>query len=325
MFEELKNVPRLLMEQDLLPVQGDRFQPTGFADIGAAVYQRHDGIRMLLVESAQSVANRLELTCVDGIGVRQELDGLPYVKAKLTGYTETETSSLIEAHRINSPYIITDTGFQAEFVQRARYAKGKPLDWKSIASAVFWFDPNSLVHGIFMANLGDGRVRLPRALTGFIEASEVREAASGGVKNNPLDPTGKIRAVGHDENVYSNVPYPRTEYTAARVTAYFNLDLALIVGYGLPLPAHDLLIALALFKVRRFLSGGLRLRTACDFKLDGAMRVSPEYPIPDEGDLLTEVQGRLKECTEAKLFASPAVTEITTKVFLKEDKKATPA
>lgn len=324
MFEELKGIPRLLIEQDVWPVQGDRFQPTGFADIGAAVYQRHDGTRMLLVESAQSVANRLELSCVDGIGLRPELDGLPYVKARLTGYTEAETSSLIEAHRINSPYIITDAGFQAAFVERAKYAKGKPVDWKSIASAVFWFDPNSLVHGVFMANLGDGRVRLPRALSGFIEASEVREAVSGGVKNNPLDPTGKIRAVGHEnENVYGNVPYPRTEYTAGRITAYFNLDLALIAGFGLPLPAHGLLLALALFKVRTFLSGGLRLRTACDFKLNGEMRVSPAYQIPGQGDLLNEVQRGIKECAAENLFASPAVTEITTKVILREDKKAT--
>jgi CRISPR-associated protein Csb1 len=262
---------------------------------------------------------------VDGIGVRQELDGLPYVKAKLTGYTETETSSLIEAHRINSPYIITDKKFREEFARDALYAEGQPLSWKAIAAAVFARDPNSLVHGVFMANLGDGRVRLPRALTGFIEAKGVQDAASGGVKNNPLDPTGKIRAVDYDKNVYSNVPYPRTEFTAERVIAYFNLDLGLIAGYSLPEPAHDLLIALALFKVRRFLSGGLRLRTACDFRLDGDMRVSPSYQIPDEGDLLTEVQRRIKGCTEAKLFASPAVTEVTTKVFLKEEKKATPA
>jgi CRISPR-associated protein Csb1 len=276
---------------------------------------------MLLVESAQSMANRLESTCAEGTGLLKELDGLPYVKAKLTGATEAETSSLIEAHRINSPYIITDTGFQAKFVEKAKYAKGKPLSWSAIASAVLWFDPNSLIHGVFMANLGDGRVRLPRALTGFIEASDIREAASGGVKNNPLDPTGKIRAIGYDENVYGNVPYPRTEFTAGRVTGYFNLDLGLLAGYGFDPSAHDLLVALALLKVRRFLSGGLRLRTACDFGLKGEMRLTPAYEIPSEKELLQEVQRQIKNCTQAGLFASPAVTEITTKVVLKEDKQ----
>ena len=84
-----------------------------------------------------------------------------------------------------------------------------------------------------MANLEDGRVKVPRAITGFIEAEEAQEAASGGVKNNPLDPTGKIRAENYDKDVYSNVPYHRTEYTAKRIMAYFNIDLALLDGYGL--------------------------------------------------------------------------------------------
>jgi len=326
MFESLNNVSRLLIEQDLWPIQGDRFQPTGFADIGAAAYQRHDGTRMLLVESAQSVANRLELTCVDGTDLRADLKGLPYVKAKLTGHTEAETSSLIEAHRINSPYIITDETFREQFAKDALYAAGRPLNWKAIAEAVFARDPNSLVHGVFMANLGDGRVRLPRALSGFIEAENVQEAASGGVKNNPLDPTGNIRAAGYDKNVYGNVPYLRTEFTASKITAYFNLDLALIAGYsakapdqeGLKEPAHDLLIALSLLKVRRFLYGGLRLRTACDFALKGEMRVAPSsYQLPTEDALLKEVQRTINACTEANLFASPAVTEITTTVVLK--------
>ena len=38
------------------PVQGDRFQPTGFPSLGAATYQTKDGVK-LLVESAQSMAN----------------------------------------------------------------------------------------------------------------------------------------------------------------------------------------------------------------------------------------------------------------------------
>ena len=86
MFEALKCAPRLLMQVDLKPVQGSRFQPTGFADLGAAVYDRPDGKRMLLVESAQSVANRLEHACLEGDGSRlaPEFDGLPYVLLNLS-------------------------------------------------------------------------------------------------------------------------------------------------------------------------------------------------------------------------------------------------
>jgi len=210
MFQALNKTPRLFLEVELKPIHGDRFQPTGFADLGAAVYERPDGQRMLLAESAQSVANRLEHTCLDGNGPRiaQELEGLPYVLAKLIGHTETETSSLVEAHRINSPFIISNETFKKPFIEKSGWAKGKPLAWKKIARAIFFYDPNALLHGVFMANLEDGRIKIPRALSGFVEAEDVREAASGGVKNNPIDPTGKLRAANYDKkDVYSNCPF----------------------------------------------------------------------------------------------------------------------
>ncbi|MFN0102074.1 MAG: type I-U CRISPR-associated RAMP protein Csb1/Cas7u [Bryobacteraceae bacterium] len=329
MFENLKDTARLLIEQDLYPVQGDRFQPTGFADLGAADYKRADGKRMLLVESAQSVANRLEKTCLKGDGphITTELDGIPYVVAKLNGAVETETSSLIEAHRVNSPWIISDESFQADFVKRAAYEKGKPLMWSRIAAALFHYDPNSLIHGIFMANLGDGRVRFPRALSGFVEASDIVEAVSGGVKNNALDPTGKIRAKDYDKDVYGNVPYARVEYTARSIVAYFNLDLALIRGFELPKPAYTLLVALSLLKVRRFLSTGLRLRTACDLTPSGPFRVrAPEgFDVPDEAALLGAVKEAMGDCRKADLFANPPVTLLNTTSVAKADSKDTPA
>src|ERR1019366_5923561 len=237
-----------------------------------------------------------------------------------------ETSSLIEAHRNNSPFIIWDSAFQTTFLALSGYEKGKPIDWKKAAAALFHYDPNALLHGVFMANLLDGRMRFPRAVTGFVEASDVMEAVSGGVKNNPLDPTGKIRAKNFDKDVYSNVPYPRIEYTAASIKAYFNLDLALIAGYGLPDPARELLIAVALLKVRRFLASGLRLRTACDLTASRAMDVmAPRgFAVPDEEALLSKVQDGIRACADADLFAVPSVTVIECPVVVKADKKDEP-
>ncbi|MEW6282412.1 MAG: type I-U CRISPR-associated RAMP protein Csb1/Cas7u [Candidatus Eremiobacterota bacterium] len=325
LLDSLQSHARLLIEAELAPVMGDRFQPTGFADLGAAQYETPDGRQMLLVESAQSMANRLEHACLDGDGPRiaPELQGLPYVVARLSGESDAETSSLVEAHRLNSPFIISDEGFQKRFVDLSGYTKGKVIDWKKVARAMFHYDPSSLIHGVFMANLGDGRVRVPRALTGFIEASNVREAVSGGVKNNPLDPTGTIRAKGYDKDVYGNVPYHRTEYTAQSIQAMFNLDLALVRGFRLPEAAQELLVALALYKVRSFLEGGLRLRTACDLCLKGDVRVRPEsFRLPDRGDLLSHVQELIRECAREALFADPAVTEIQTVTVKKTSKDA---
>lgn len=326
-MKKLKDVPRLLFEVELQPVQGDRFQPTGFPDLGAAIYERPDGTRMILVESSQSVANRLEQTCLEGSGPRiaLELAGLPYITAKLDGAVETETSSLVEAHRINSPFIITNKEFKEAFKKKAEYEKGKPLNWKKIAEAFFFYDPNSLLHGAFMANLEDGRVKVQRALSGFIEAEGIREAASGGVKNNPLDPTGKLRVSDYDENVYGNVPYHRMEFTADRIVAYFNFDLALLEGYGLREEAKKLLVALGLYKVCRFLGSGLRLRTACDLApKDGVRVTAPEgFTVPDEESLLEYIQEKIRACTEKKLFADPPVTVLKSDVIWKEEKKET--
>jgi len=326
-MEKLKGVPRLLLEVELQPVQGDRFQPTGFPDLGAAIYERPDGTRMILVESSQSVANRLEQTCLEGSGPRiaLELAGLPYITAKLDGAVETETSSLVEAHRINSPFIITNKEFKEAFKKKAEYEKGKLLNWKKIAEAFFFYDPNSLLHGAFMANLEDGRVKVQRALSGFIEAEGIREAASGGVKNNPLDPTGKLRVSDYDENVYGNVPYHRMEFTADRIVAYFNFDLALLEGYGLDREAKELLVALGLYKVCRFLGSGLRLRTACDLApKDGISVTAPEgFTVPDEESLLEYIQEKIRACTEKKLFADPPVTVLKSDVIWKEEKKET--
>lgn len=308
---------RILIEARLRPVQGERFQPTGFADLGAAVYELPSGTRMLLVESAQSVANRLERVCIgdDGVSLVPELDGLPWVRATLTGGSNAVTSSLAEAHRLNSPFILKGNGFEKKFVELTAYTKGQAVDWSKIARGVFGLDPCSLVHGLFMSNFEDGRVRLQRAVTGFIEARDIREAASGGVKNSPIDPAGTLRVEGYDKNVYSNVPYARTDYTAGSITAFFSIDVALLKGYRLGEDATALLTALALWKVRRFLDGAMRLRTACDLCLVSddsiVVTVPKNSSLPSGADLLGAVKAGILACGEKSLFSEPRITDVT--------------
>lgn len=315
MFERLEAVPRLLMEADLSPVQGSRFQPTGFADLGAATYQLPDGTTKLLVESVQSMANRLEESIVTEDGeVIPELKGLSYIRVNLEGDTHAKTTSLIEAHRINSPYILLEE-FEKKFVKEAEYSRGALVDWRKVARTLFKYDVNTLIHGVFMANVEDGRIKIARALSSFIEATGVSEVVSGGVKNNLLDPQGLLRTAAKAKDVYGNVPYSRMEYSASAITAFFNLDLQQIRAYGLGGKAENLLIALALLKVRRFLNYGLRLRTACDFKLDGVRVTNPiGFSLPSEEELLAAVSTGISECRH--LFAEPAVTEMTTPLKL---------
>jgi CRISPR-associated protein Csb1 len=177
---------------------------------------------------------------------------------------------------------------------------------------------------VFLSLLEGGRVRAPRAVTGFIEAEDVKKAISGGVKNSPVDPKGELQVTEADageKGVYSNVPYSRIEFTAAKIRAYFNIDLALIRGYGLPAEAYRLLVGLALLKIRRFLDGQLRLRTACDFRLvsDAETTAPAGFVVPDEAALLNGVQTAIVECKG--LFAAVPVTEVITPVKIVKGKK----
>ncbi len=321
MLQALKNHKRCLIEVPLVPVQGERFQPTGFPDIGAARYQLPDGTWKILVESAQSMANRLEATILDNTNeLCPELQGLPYIRVQLQGQTTAKTNSLLEAHRINSPFIISLTHFKEKLAHEMNYSEGKPIEWPKVAKTFFKYDVNSLIHGAFLANFEDGRIRLARILSGFIEATDIREVLSGGVKNNPLDPTGKIRAKGYDKDVYGNVPYHRMEYTAKEIKAYFNIDLGLAHSYQLGDCGWELLIGLSLLKIRRLLDGGLRLRTACDLKL-AAPPVCTEpagFQLPDEKTLLSFVQERIRQC--GSMFANPPVTELVAETVVKAEK-----
>ncbi|MCY2987594.1 MAG: type I-U CRISPR-associated RAMP protein Csb1/Cas7u [Planctomycetota bacterium] len=372
-FERLKTSPRILIEANLKPVAGTRIQPTGFPDLGPAVYDAPDGTPTLLVESAQSMANRLEAVCWDEAAddLASELISLPYVKVKLAGLGDGSdtTCSLLEFHRLNSPYImsaVTDKDMtlrlkkpgtteaeEKKFPARTPFADilklelgmvavaasgakkvakkkeddagtdeaggGKEPDdvagvvnLRKLAAVCFKYDPNSLVHGVFLEKIA-GRLRHPRALSAFIEASGVGRADSGGVKFDRVLPKPKVAGVDA-KGGYGNVPFHRTEFTAKIITAFFSLDLAQIRGYGLGDDATQLLISLSLWKLRAFLDSTMRLRTACELELiDGQKSILAKRPegflLPSAKDLSDSLDQFIKKCKP--LFANPPITELT--------------
>ena len=307
----LKETPRLLIEVALQPIQGMRFQPTGFPDLGAATYLLFDNTRMLLVESAQSMANRLEEVCWN----KAECDwvvplkGLPYV-AVLDENDERLTNSVLESHRLNSPYILggKDKSFLNALQQELRIAEEGTVDLSLLAKTLLKYDINALIHGVFLAKkeIAGGRMRLPRALTAFIEAKDTTTAASGGVKLDSVDPQGDTK------KGFGNVPFHRDEFTGD-ITAYFNLDLSQIHGYRFPAEVETLLIALSLFKIHRFLRHGLRLRTACDLepKSEPVVTRPKRLVLPTLEELEKELPQLISKAKQH--FASPAVTKVTYK------------
>lgn len=256
------------------PLAGARFQPTGFPDVGPALFQRPMGESgwqdCLLLESAQSMANHLEATSWDD-GLQAPVPafrGLPYVRVVGPdgGYL---TSSRTEAHRLAAGFVkdstLADVNMKDVIRERLGLRDDSPLAPRDIARAIFALDPMCLVHGVFFAEnakVWPGQPKIARALTAFVEAHDVRPAVSGGVKRD--DVRHSVADTGGAKEGYGFVPFHRTEYVAREIVASFALDLDQLASYGLPEPATALLATAARWEVRRLLDGGFRPRTACD-------------------------------------------------------------
>ncbi|MBI2704374.1 MAG: type I-U CRISPR-associated protein Cas7 [Actinobacteria bacterium] len=309
------NVNRRLFDVALEPVSGSLFQPTGFPDIGNALFQRpvrngSGDIRWedsLLVESAQSMANRLEGTAWDASTETPAslFDGLPYVRVVHDADDSYLTSSRTEAHRLASAFIkdasLGGEGMKAVIKERLRLQDDRPLSQRDVAAGVFAMDPFCLVHGVFFAepaSVWPGQPKVLRAVTGVIEAHDVRRADSGGVKKDHVRHSLSDVEGGTAEG-YGTVPFHRTEWTAAEIVASFSVDRAQIRSYGLGDPATELLEAISLWEIRTLLDGVLRLRTACDLgPLADSFSDQAGEPLPDAASLEADIRRLIPETAD---------------------------
>lgn len=280
---------------ELRSIPSERFQPTGFPDLGTAKFQKPAGdgggwVDAILVESTQSMANRFEAVSWDEshhepVGT---LAGLPWVKVIADDDERYLASSRTEAHRLASAFI-KDSKTQdgndmlSEFRDRLELSDDTPLDHPRIAASIFCLDPLCLVHGVFFADKKwPGQPKIARALTGFIEATDVKEAYSGGVKRDEVRHSIS-EGVGGAAEGYGSIPYSRVEYTARLISLYTSIDVRQIQSYGLSSEAAELLLTVARWEIRSFLDQGLRLRTACEFEpIDG-----PDLATLEEADALS--------------------------------------
>jgi CRISPR-associated protein Csb1 len=267
---------------------------------------------MLLVESAQSMANRLEEVGWDRAAQRPVavLEGLPYVRVigPDGGFL---TSSRLEAHRLASAYVreaqLDGAGMEDVLRDRLGLRRGVPLDHRALARAIFGLDPFSLLHGVFFAvSRWPFQPKVARMVSSFIEASAVQPADNGGVKRDDVVPdVDKERKRGAEEG-YGWVPFHRREFTAGEITAYFNLDLVQLRGFGLEPAAERLLLTLGLWEIGSLLERAMRLRTACDLEVRELRVKRPSgFVLPSPADLEAELLELIREC--APLLADPPV------------------
>jgi CRISPR-associated protein Csb1 len=313
---------RYIYEAVLKPVYGHRFQPTGFPDIGPATFRfRDDGrwVDALLVESEQSMANRLEATAWNPADKKpvDEVAGLPWVKV-VDPDGKFLTSSRLEAHRLASAFIRTAAlngkSMGEEIARRLDLptsAKDKrPLDYRRIAAGVAELDPFCLVHGVFFSH-GSwlGTPRVTRAVTAFVEAYDVERAVSGGRMTSLLHHKKEQTQTGGTEQQekvksaaeegFGTLPYSRTEWTAGLIKVGVTIDVELLRSYGLPQPANDALETLTLWQIRRLLDGGLRLRTNCDLEPVSLVTTLRGPELPAIAELAQRLSYQIKEAGDA--------------------------
>ncbi len=290
-----------------------RFQPTGFPDLGAALYDqpRPNGqtTKMLLVESAQSMANHLEAqgwNDLDNHPVEQ-LAGLPWVRV-VNDSGEYLTSSRTEAHRLASAFIRNSKKGSKDFLKVLEEDFGlvqdRPVDTSRVARTIFRLDPLNLIHGVFFAvGKWPHQPKIARATTAFIEAEDVREAHSGGVKTD--DVRHKVTGTtGGAAEGYGMVPFHRVEYTAARIWLRTALDIGLLASYGLSATAVEILETVARWELASLASEQMRLRTACSFSVESDLPESLSNP----SRLAEKIAHLAEECRE--LRDTETVTEV---------------
>ena len=298
----LDTASRLLVEAELKVSTGGggRFQPTGFPDLGPALYRGADGANWLLVESPQSMANRLERVCwVDGDGETDRVGryndackGIPFVLS-----TDSDnrplTASTLEAHRLSSPYIwdtqpFSDPVDSSKQVVFADYLKGlfsladnRLVPWKKVAEGLLKVDPGCLMHGVWFneSAFAGGKVRITRTLSGYIEARDPATANFGFQKRDGVsDRTDKEAGQSAAEG-YGSVIGPKQHFTSPEVKAYFQIDLERLRSYGLASEKVRALAAWAIYKIRRVLvssrDGVADLRTECKFEV-AERKTNPE-------------------------------------------------
>lgn len=321
----LDNASRLLIEAELTVATGGggRFQPTGFPDLGPALYKGVDGNDWLLVESPQSMANRMERVCwVDGdsetdrVGkYNKDCEGIPYVLA-VDADERPLTASTLEAHRLSSPYIWDTQAFDdpdgktgdgnnqfalPEYLKRLfSLAENRLVPWKKVAEGLLKVDPGCLLHGIWFSAFAGGKVRITRALSGYIEARAPSPANFGFQKRDAVsDRTDKEAGQSATEG-FGSVIGPKQHFTSPEVKAYFQIDLERLRSYGLTPDQVNALTAWSIYKIRRVLvssrDGVADLRTDCKFE---PVSVMARYVHKETGERkdyhLPEITDDLKE------------------------------
>jgi len=272
-----------------LTVVGDpsgRFQPTGFANLGPALYKGADGNTYLYVESVPSMANRMEQVCWDNTKTvsgknaqtgdyNDDCQGIPYVRSEWQKNSRhVATASPLEAHRLASPYIWT-SAFALAFKEALGIDDGELIDWNWLAQLLLYVDPGCLLHGVWISSndnkkkiLG-GRIRITRSLEGYILAKDPNPVVVGVTKVDRINASGGD--AGDSGGGYGNFISEKTYYTSNDIKAHFCIHVNRLRQLGITDAQLSALVQWAVYKMNEVLfsnkPGSIAdLRSECCFE-----------------------------------------------------------
>ena len=289
LVDELFKQDRVIIDASLELANGSFFQPTGFPDIGACLFVDKDGRRRCLVESEQSLTNRLEAVCMQAPGTwRAPFDGkLPVIRVS-DGAGNLLATNLTEPHRLSSSYVLEGTlnghGKKLQDVLREQLGvsedgKRWPLDKRAkLSSVVFALDPAAMLHGFQFMQWSAVGLRQQRLLHARMEAvlAGDSDVHYGMVKVDAIEPESSSQKMGNKGQSIAH----KARLVPESINATFEIDILglrerWLVGERPEPPtaqdddqkkqeqaaalaqnaaAQKFLLALALWKIRQFLA-----------------------------------------------------------------------
>jgi len=289
LLDKLYGQDRVLITAALTLTKRHFLQPTGFPDIDACIYRDKEGRRWCLVESEQSMSNRLEAVSMKSPGVWvDDLKGLPLIAVKNKD-DDLLATNLTEPHRLASSYVLESkrTGNAADmralFEDKLGLRSGGdfwPLDKRpDLEKLVFALDPAALLHGFQFVQWKFVGLRQARLIHARLEAelADDPEVHYGMVKWDAIEPesTREERANKGQSIAAKSRIVPKD------VTATFEIDLLALKSLSLEANRKRFLLGLTLWKIGAFLANrasfdprsrstgpSLRLRADCYLTCD---------------------------------------------------------
>src|SRR5579884_1326297 len=235
LLDELWQHDAVVFTADLEIANGRYIQPTGFPDIGAALYRDAQGQRWCLVESEQSMTNRLEAVSMKSPGIWvDDLKGLPVLAVRSPEESLLATN-LTEPHRIASSYVLEGSlDGRRRLIDEVQDTIGLtndganwPLDRrKDLERLVFATDPSALLHGFQFVQWTFIGLRQARLLHARLEAElaeEEPEVHYGMVKVDVIEP--EHRGQAREKTNKGQSLAAKSRIVPKRIVASFELDL----------------------------------------------------------------------------------------------------